>query len=80
MRTVGQTCVQSACTPFGGSIEAAELKEAASHVLLLEQEARRALEENDRYYYIHFFKIILISLCMLLKPNVRISFPPSESA
>ncbi|XP_053088500.1 uncharacterized protein C6orf118 isoform X2 [Pangasianodon hypophthalmus] len=54
---------KSACTPFGVSTEATELKEAAKRVLLLEQEAWRALEENDRYYFIN----ILISLCMLLK-------------
>ncbi|KAB5582061.1 hypothetical protein PHYPO_G00182830 [Pangasianodon hypophthalmus] len=39
---------KSACTPFGVSTEATELKEAAKRVLLLEQEAWRALEENDR--------------------------------
>ncbi|KAK3573338.1 hypothetical protein QTP86_022722 [Hemibagrus guttatus] len=39
---------ESASTSSGVSTEATGLKEAASHVLLLEQEARRALEENDR--------------------------------
>ncbi|MCI4376774.1 hypothetical protein PGIGA_G00192290 [Pangasianodon gigas] len=39
---------KSACTPFGVSTETTELKEAAKQVLLLEKEARRALEENDR--------------------------------
>ncbi|XP_060727308.1 uncharacterized protein C6orf118-like isoform X2 [Tachysurus vachellii] len=39
---------KSASTSFGVSTEATELKKVASQVLSLEQEARRALEENDR--------------------------------
>ncbi|XP_017318923.1 uncharacterized protein C6orf118 [Ictalurus punctatus] len=38
---------KSACTPFGASTEARKLKDAARQVLLLEQEARSSLEEND---------------------------------
>ncbi|XP_047667922.1 uncharacterized protein C6orf118 isoform X3 [Tachysurus fulvidraco] len=40
--------IKSASTSFGVSTEATELKKVVSRVLSLEQEARRALEENHR--------------------------------